>query len=255
MTSANKEVSIYTTAARSGIFYAIYVPFTIIFCTVAPLIFGPLPFTLRQRGLVLWNHTTIFLLKRICGVHYKVIGLENIPESVCVIAAKHQSAWETYFFQILFKRPLSTILKRELLRIPFFGWSLALMRPIAIDRSSPREALKQVLDKGKRRIADGISVLIFPEGTRYEPGKSGKYARSAAGIAEATGVPLLPVAHNAGECWPSKSWLIKPGLISVIIEPAISPTGKTSKQLTDILESAIEHQMAVITGTAVKKAP
>lgn len=250
MSGANKEVSTYTAAIRSGIFYVFYVVFTIVFCTIAPLVFGLLPFALRQRGLTIWNHTTIFLLKWICGVKYRVHGAENIPADVCVIASKHQSAWETYFFQILFKRPLSTILKRELLRVPFFGWSLALMKPIAIDRSSPREALKQVFEKGKHRIASGISVLIFPEGTRFEPGKAGKYARSAAGIAEATGVSLLPIAHNAGECWSAKSWIIKPGCISVVIEPAIPSEGKTTKQLTDELERAIEGQMARINGTA-----
>lgn len=250
MTGTIREVSIYTAALRSGFFYALYVPFTIVFCTFAPLIFGLFPFAQRQRGLTLWNHTTIFLLKWVCGVRYQVVGRDNIPEQVCVIAAKHQSAWETYFFQILFNRPLSTILKRELLRIPFFGWSLALMRPIAIDRSSPREALKQVFEKGKRRISDGICVLIFPEGTRFEPGKSGKYARSAAAIAEAMAVPLLPIAHNAGECWSSRSWIIKPGCISVVIEPAIFPQDKSSRQLTEELEAAIENQMAKITGMA-----
>jgi 1-acyl-sn-glycerol-3-phosphate acyltransferase len=184
----------------------------------------------------------------ICGVKYKVQGLEHLPEDACIFAAKHQSAWETYFFQILFKRPLSTILKRELLRVPFFGWSLALMKPIAIDRSSPREALKQVFEKGKRRINDGISILIFPEGTRFEPGKSGKYARSAAAIAEATQVPLIPIAHNAGECWSPKSWIIKPGCISVIIGEPIKPEGITSKELTLQLEQVIEGYMTQING-------
>jgi len=243
-------VSVYIAAIRSGIFYVFYVIFTLVFCTFAPLIFGFLPFRIRAKGLTIWNRVTIFLVRLICGVRYNVTGLSNIPSGECVIAAKHQSAWETYFFQILFDRPLSTILKRELLRVPFFGWSLALMKPIAIDRSSPREALKQVLEKGKRRIADGISVLVFPEGTRYRPGDAGKYARSAASIAEASKVPLIPVAHNAGECWSPKSWIIKPGCISVIIAEAIMPEDKTSKQMTDELETVIEAHMAQITGTA-----
>lgn len=252
MTKPRDEVSNYTDVARSIAFYLVYVPFTLIFCSLAPLLFGLLPFAYRSKGLTIWNHTTIFLLKHICGVRYHVTGLEHVPNTPSVFAAKHQSAWETYFFQILFHRPLSTILKRELLRVPFFGWCLALMRPIAIDRSAPREALKQVLECGKQRIAEGISVLVFPEGSRIDPGKAGKYARSAASIAESSGAPLVPIAHNAGECWSKRSWIIRPGCISVIIDPPISPEGKTSKQLTDLLEASIEGHMQHITGTAKK---
>jgi 1-acyl-sn-glycerol-3-phosphate acyltransferase len=250
MTVHRDEVSNYTNAIRSVVFYLVYVPFTLVFCSLAPFVFGLLPFTYRSKGLTIWNYTTIFLLKSICGVRYQVTGLENVPSVPSVFAAKHQSAWETYFFQILFHRPLSTILKRELLRVPFFGWCLALMRPIAIDRSAPREALKQVLESGKRRIAQGISVLVFPEGSRIDPGKSGKYARSAASIAESTGAPLIPIAHNAGECWSKRSWIIRPGCIRVIIDPPINPEGKTTKQLTDMLEASIEGHMQQITGTA-----
>jgi len=246
-------VSVYFNTLRSIVFYAIYVPFTIIFCAIAPLLFGLLPFKVRRKGLTIWNHTTIFLLRWICGVEYRVEGMHFLPQTVCVIAAKHQSAWETYFFQILFDRPISTILKRELLRIPFFGWSLALMKPIAIDRSSPREALKQVLEKGKHRIHEGISVLIFPEGTRFDPGKSGKYARSAASIAESCKVPLVPVAHNAGECWSTKSWIIKPGCISVVISEPINAEEGSSRSTTETLETVIEGNMSIITGTAQAK--
>lgn len=244
------KVSVYIAALRSFIFYIFYVSFTLVFCTFAPIFFGLLPFKIRSKGLTLWNRVAIFLVRVICGVRYRITGSDNLPSGSCVIASKHQSAWETYFFQILFNRPLSTILKRELLRVPLFGWSLALMKPIAIDRSSPREALKQVLEKGKDRINCGISVLIFPEGTRFEPGKAGKYARSAASIAEACQVPLVPVAHNAGECWSPKSLIIKPGCIDIIIDSPINPDGKTSKEMTDILELCIEGHMANITGKA-----
>lgn len=240
----------YIHILRSVVFYILYVSFTLVFCTLAPFIFGLLPFRMRFNGLTIWNRVTIFLVRVICGVRYKVIGIENIPKGACIFAAKHQSAWETYFFQILFKRPISTIMKRELLRVPFFGWSLALMQPIAIDRSSPREALKQVFEKGKRRISEGISVLVFPEGTRFDPGQAGKYARSAAAIAESTSAPLIPIAHNAGECWSPKSLVIKPGCISVIIGNSIDPNGFTSKELTQQLEQTIEGAMQNITGTA-----
>ncbi len=243
-------MSVYIAAIRSLLFYIFYVSFTLVFCTFAPILFGLLPFKLRSKGLTLWNRVTIFLVRVICGVQYNVTGLENVPKESCVIASKHQSAWETYFFQILFDRPLSTILKRELLRVPLFGWSLALMKPIAIDRSSPREALKQVLELGKQRIANDISVLIFPEGTRFEPGQAGKYARSAASIAEACKVPLIPVAHNAGECWSPRSLIIKPGCIDIIIDSPIDPNGKSSKEMTDMLEKSIEGHMVNITGKA-----
>lgn len=236
-------------ALRSCVFYLVYVLFTVVFCTFAPLSFA-LPFQYRYRILIIWNHFVVRWLKVCCGVKFRVEGLEHLPQGACVIASKHQSNWETYFFQILFQRPLSTILKRELLRVPFFGWSLALMKPIAIDRSSPREALKQILKKGQKRIEAGITVLVFPEGTRVDPGKKGNYARGAAGIAHNGGCPVVPVAHNAGECWPANTFVKYPGTITVRIGAPIEGENMSTKEISAQTEQWIESQMLEITGTA-----
>lgn len=247
MSPTQPTIAVYL---RSSAFFLVHIVFTVVFCSLAPILFGWLPLKPRTTLMIQWNRVTIALLKWICGIHYRVSGFESLPAGPNVIAAKHQSTWETYYFQMLFPQPLSTILKRELLRIPFFGWCLALMNPIAIDRSSPREALKQIFEKGRSRIEKGISVLIFPEGTRSQPGQRGKYARGAAAIAEATQVAVIPVAHNAGECWPGKGFLKYPGTVDVVIGPAISSEGKTSKQLSGEVEEWIESTMLEINGKA-----
>jgi 1-acyl-sn-glycerol-3-phosphate acyltransferase len=139
---------------------------------------------------------------------------------------------------------VSTILKKELLRIPFFGWGLASLRPIAIDRSSPIQALKDVKNKGIERIKEGNNLLIFPEGTRTPLGQVGNYARSGADIAVTAGVPVVAVAHNAAECWPHKHFLKYPGTISVVISEPIETAGRDRKELTEEVKSWIEGEIA-----------
>jgi len=157
--------------------------------------------------------------------------------------AKHQSTWETMFLQYYFG-PVSTILKKELLRIPFFGWGLASLRSIAIDRSSPIQALKDVKNKGLERIKQGNNLLIFPEGTRIPLGTVGNYARSGADIAVTAGVPIIAVAHNAAECWPHKQFLKYPGTITVVLSEPIATEGKDRKALTEDVKTWIESEIA-----------
>ncbi|WP_246434584.1 lysophospholipid acyltransferase family protein [Teredinibacter haidensis] len=204
----------------------------------------PLPLKTRHKIIVSWTHLVVFLVRVICGIRYQVIGTEYLPtkDKPVIVLSKHQSTWETLFLQGLFW-PASTVLKRELLRIPFFGWGLAALRPIAIDRSNPRLALKQVKEKSLRRINSGYNILLFPEGTRIPPGERGRYARSGADIAVATGIDIVPVAVNSGLFWPTKKLVKQPGCISVVIGPPISPQGKTSKALIEEVESWIESTM------------
>jgi 1-acyl-sn-glycerol-3-phosphate acyltransferase len=160
-----------------------------------------------------------------------------------VVLAKHQSQWETFYFLLLFM-PVSIILKRELLNIPGFGWGLRLLKPIPIDRSNPKQALKQILSEGKKRINDDrLPLLIFPEGTRIPVGKAGKYARSGASIAIETGAPLLLVSHNAGFFWPADRFRKYPGTVDVIISEPIDPTGKTANELTAMAQEWIESHI------------
>jgi 1-acyl-sn-glycerol-3-phosphate acyltransferase len=175
----------------------------------------------------------------ICGIRYRVIGAEHIPAEPCIILAKHQSAWETLAFQAIFP-PHVWVLKRELLRVPFFGWGLAMLSPIAIDRASGARALMPTLEQGRERLRDGFCIVIFPEGTRVAPGKRGTYHPGGAWLAIKTGVPVLPVAHNSGEFWPRNAFLKYPGLITVRIGPPIPPRGLEPEALIARVEEWIE---------------
>jgi 1-acyl-sn-glycerol-3-phosphate acyltransferase len=143
----------------------------------------------------------LWLTKVFLNIHVDVKGAENVPERPCVIVSNHQSTWETFFLSAYFE-PLSQVLKRELLYVPFFGWAMAMLRPIAIDRDNPKAALKQVASKGDELLKDNVWVLIFPEGTRVPYGQIGKFSRSGSALAVNADLPVLPIAHNAGKFWP-----------------------------------------------------
>lgn len=229
-------------ALRSAVFYAGYALWTIWFGVTTPLLVKPLGYMACVRYINWWNRGVIVWLRWVCGVRYRVEGLENIPLRPYVVVAKHQSQWETFFLQLPFA-PVCTILKKELVEMPVFGWGLATVKPIAIDRSARREALKQILDDGCSRLGEGISVLIFPEGTRTEIGKVGRYARGGADLAVKGNVPLLPVAHNAGECWPGKKFLKYPGLVTVVIGEPLHADGTDSRTLMNRAQEWIEDEV------------
>lgn len=227
---------------RTLVFYFFYIQ-SFVMLGLAALLVWPLPFRMRYNIITLWNRFALLIAKHIVGIHYNIVGLENIPQDTrYVVLCKHQSTWETIFTQIYFK-PLSTVLKRELLRIPFFGWGLALLKPIPIDRSKPRDALRKIHKEGVERIQEGINLLIFPEGTRIAAGEVGNYARGGAEIACVTGVPVLPVAHNAGELWPTSRILKTPGTLTVVIGKPIQTAGRNSKELTEEVKNWIENEI------------
>lgn len=232
-------------AIRSLLFYITYVPCMAFFSSCGFTIGLLVPYKTRHDIVSLGASSTNFFLWLWCGVKIKVIGKENIPEGPMVILAKHQSTWETYHLQRLF-RPVSTILKKELLDIPVFGWGLKKLHPIGIDRSNPRAAMKQIMSQGKERLAEGNNVVIYPEGTRVDPGTKGKYARSGAALAIEAGVPIVPLAHNAGLHWPGRRFLKYPGTITVVIGEPIDTTGGNSKALTEQVEQWIESRQAEI---------
>lgn len=194
---------------------------------------------MRQNMATWANAIIIKWLNFSCGITLRIDGLENIPDTPCVVLSKHQSGWETFYLQRLL-RPVSTILKKELFWIPFFGWGLYFMHPIAINRSNPREAMKQILAQGKQRLAQGNNVLIYPEGTRTPIGQTGNYGRSGAALAIAAGVPVLPVAHNAGYCWPAHQFIKWPGRIRMVIGKPIDTADSDSRQLTEQVKNWIE---------------
>lgn len=205
----------------------------------------PLPPLARYHFISGWSRIVILLSRVILGIRHRVEGLENLPKQSAVILSKHQSAWETIAFQIILP-PHVQVLKRELLWIPFFGWGLALMSPIAIDRSKGATALKRMAEQGRRRLAQGFWILIYPEGTRMPPGKRGKYRVGGAWVAEKSGVPVVPVAHNAGLVWPRNAFLKKPGLITVVIGKPIETAGLDAAAINARAEAWIEERMETL---------
>lgn len=196
---------------------------------------APLPRVWRHRLGLCWPWSLLWLLKHVIGLDYEVIGAENIPETPAVICSKHQSGWETLALQKVF--PIQVyVSKRELLWIPFFGWGLYLMNTIAINRSDPKGANAQIMKQGKQRVDKGFWISIFPEGTRIKPGVRGRYKNGAARLAKTLDIPLVPVAHNAGEFWPRNSFLKYPGKITLVIGPPVMPAA-------DDAPDALMHQV------------
>lgn len=228
-------------ALRTTLFYLGYTVLTTWFSLTAVTLLGFAPYHRRYTYLVSWNRAVLYWLRLTCGVRYQVEGREHLPSTPCVILAKHQSQWETFFLQII-QRPIVPVIKRELLNIPGFGWALRLIHPIAIDRGNPKQALRQINQQGCARLADGISVYLFPEGTRIPYGQRGRYARGGASLAVAAGVPVIPVTHNAGRYWPARQFLKYPGTIRVVIGAPIDPQGRDSRSIIQEVETWIEEQ-------------
>ncbi len=175
-----------------------------------------------------WPKFANWFLHLSCGIKVEVIGQENLPTEPCVIVSNHQGQWETYSMQYLF-HPMCTLLKKELLYIPLWGWAMKMLNPIAINRSKPKEAILQTLEEGSNRLKNGMYVLLFPEGTRVKAGMVGKYARSSFELAKRNGVMVLPLCHNSGDCWPAHKFIKKPGKIKLIIgEPFYVENSKQS---------------------------
>ena len=189
---------------RSSLFTLGLVGSTLVFTPIA-LASMLLPYRYRWRVVTRWSRFNLYWLSVTCGVKSEVEGLENIPPEPTVILSRHESAWETLALQRWFA-PQVWVLKRELLRIPFFGWGLATMRPIAIDRSAGLGAFEQMMKQGEERLANGCWVVVFPEGTRVPPGVRRRFKQGGARLAVHTGRPAVPIAHNAGDCWPRNSF-------------------------------------------------
>lgn len=202
----------------------------------------PLPALYRYRVITFWTRLMVGAATVICGIRYRIVGVERVPRTPCIVLSKHQSAWETLAFQCIFP-PQVWVLKRELLWIPFFGWGLAMLSPIAIDRGSGARALRQMLEQGRDRLARGYWIVMFPEGTRVSPGNRGRYHPGGAWLAVQAGATVLPVAHDAGKCWPRNSFLKYPGTITVSIGEPIAAGGLEPAQLIRRVEDWIEAEM------------
>jgi 1-acyl-sn-glycerol-3-phosphate acyltransferase len=198
----------------------------------------PLPRLLRYRIIAGWSRLVVYLARSILGIRWRIEGAEHLPSRPAVILAKHQSAWETMAFQIIFP-PQVHVLKRELLWIPFFGWGLALMSPIAIDRSRGMAALRAIARRGRERLAQGFWVVVFPEGTRVAPGSSKDYHPGGAWLACAAGAQVVPVAHNAGLFWPRNAFLKRPGTVTIRIGPPIDAANRDASTVNQLARTWI----------------
>ncbi len=226
---------------RSLLFLLLQTLLTLLFAVLA-IFAAPFPLVWRYRLITGWNRTVVWLARWVCGIRYQVLGRENLPDVPSIVMAKHQSAWETIALPVLLP-PMSMVIKRELLRIPFFGWGMAQLAPIAIDRAAGRAALKQIAEQGKQRLARGMWILIFPEGTRMAMGETGKYGIGGAWLATHAGVPVVPVAHDAGKLWARNALLRYPGLITVSIGAPIDASGMKPDALNLRVQEWIEAEM------------
>jgi 1-acyl-sn-glycerol-3-phosphate acyltransferase len=223
---------------RIVLFYTLLGLTAFVWCLISLVVAPFMSFRMRYRFInQAWCRCAIWLGRTIVGLDYQISGAENVPARPCVILAKHQSTWETFFLSAYFE-PLSQVLKRELLRVPFFGWAFMLLKPIAIDRDNPKAALRQVAKQGQERLDQGAWVLIFPEGTRMPVGQAGKFSRSGAALAVNAGLPILPIAHNAGMYWPKTGWGKRPGTIKVVIGAPMHAEGEGPRAIADLNQRA-----------------
>lgn len=205
----------------------------------------PLPLTQRFAFITHWGAFVMWWLRITCGIEHTVQGLENVPREAAVVLSQHQSTWETLFLAQVF-RPQVWVLKRELLWVPLFGWALALLKPVAIDRSAGRSAIRQVLTQGTQRLNEGCHVILFPEGTRVAPRERRRHASGGAMLAIHSGRLVVPVAHNAGRYWPRRGFLKRPGEIQVVIGEPISVAGLKAEALRARVEAWMEATSARI---------
>lgn len=229
---------------RSLLFAVLQVIVTCVFGVLVLLSFPVDP--IRRHWVIRgWSWSMIWLAEKVLGIRYRVLGAERIPPGALIVMSKHQSAWETMLYNLLFQ-PAVYVLKRELLWIPFFGWGLWLSRAIAIDRKAGTEALRQTLAQGRDRLAKGFRIIIFPEGTRVKPGERGKYQVGGAWLAVQAGAPVVPVAHNAGDLWGRGAFVIHAGMVTVSVGTPIDPKGMKAQQLSQRVEDWIETEMGRI---------
>jgi 1-acyl-sn-glycerol-3-phosphate acyltransferase len=229
---------------RSALFALVLLLITPPYALIALATF-PLPRMTRYRIISGWSRLVIFMARAIVRIDWRVEGRENLPSRPAVILSKHQSAWETLAFQLIFP-PQVLVLKRELLWIPFFGWGLALMSPIAIDRSRGVAALRSIARRGRERLRQGFWVVVFPEGTRVAPGATRPYHPGGAWLACAASAPVVPVAHNAGLYWPRNAFLKRPGTVTVRIGPPIEAASRDAETVNEMARAWIEEQQRAL---------
>lgn len=239
-----------------SLLFQIYFYVSVCLSALTIVLLAPCPYRMRFAVARAWGRSMLFMGKRLCGLDYVIEGLENIPAEPSVILIKHTTVFETYAQLAIFP-PQTWVLKRELLWIPLFGWGLAAMRPIAINRGAGHTAVSQVIEQGKERLREGVWLTVFPEGTRMALGKTRRYGVSGAALAKEAQCMIVPVAHNAGDFWPRRGLKKSPGLIRFCIGPPIAPEDRPPKETNLLVQEWIERKMGEISrgySNATKKA-
>jgi 1-acyl-sn-glycerol-3-phosphate acyltransferase len=234
---------------RSGIFFIALVIYTILYSSSCFVVFPFLSLTNRYNYVRGWSAGILWFLKIICNITYDIRGMQNViinQDKPVILLSKHQSAWETIAYISLFPKQLCYVFKKELLKIPFFGWAMAMLRMIHIDRSQRDKAAIAVAEQGKVRLSEGCWIIIYPEGTRVPVGKQIVYQKGGARLAVNTQANVIPIAHNAGHVWPKNSFLKYPGVVTLSIGHLITTADKNPSLVLKEVEAWIEAEMRVI---------
>lgn len=217
---------------------------TAVFAPLSVLTF-PLPPLTRYRFISQWTRFNLWSLRVTCNLSYRVIGREHLPADTAIALVKHQSTWETLALQEILP-PQVWVLKRELLWVPLFGWGLAMMDPIAINRRAGKRAIAQIIEQGQQRLNSCRWVVVFPEGTRMAPGEHRRFGIGGAVLAAETGHPVVPIAHNAGHFWPRRGFIKRPGVITAVIGPTIDSRGRSAEEINRLAEAWIKNTTATL---------
>ncbi len=230
-------------ALRNTLYVLLQLLFTPLFAFLICVTFW-LPPKARNELCAWYTRLFIWFAKYLCRIKYVIEGREHVPNEPFIVLSKHSSTWETLALESWFT-PGSFVAKKELLWLPFFGWGFALSSPITIDRKAGAKAMEQMIEQGKERLQKrGFTIIVFPEGTRIPAGTKGKYKTGGVRLAMGCNVPILPIAHNAGYCWPRHPWKKYPGTITMSILPPIHPAGRVLNELNEEIERVIEAEVA-----------
>ena len=225
------------------------IPYAIAVLLLAPFVRG----RTLYRFCVGWVRFALWGSEVVCGIRYRVQGLENLPDGPLILLPKHQSAWETLALPVLMPRPLSYVFKRELLFVPFFGWALGRLDMVHIDRKRGTEAFSRVAEQGAELLRKGYWIIMFPEGTRTARGRKGSYKLGGTRLAEMTDTPVLPIAITSARCWPRQAFIKRPGVIDVSIGRPIAPAGRSAAELMQQVEDWIEAEMHRLDADAYRR--
>ncbi|RZJ16256.1 MAG: 1-acyl-sn-glycerol-3-phosphate acyltransferase [Haliea sp.] len=230
-----------------SILHLLWMTLTVIPWAIAVLIFSLFGSSTRIYWLCVgWLRLAVSGGTVILGIQNRVTGMENLPigeKSAAVLLLKHQSTWETFSMPTLMPHPLAYVFKKELLYVPFFGWAMARMDMIHIDRSQRAQAFNKVVEQGRRLMSQGVWVIMFPEGTRMERGQQGVYKTGGTRLAIETGAPVIPIAVTSAKCWPRKAFIKKPGVVEFSIGKPIPSQGREPDELMREVEAWIEAEM------------